>query len=410
MTSQIAIFNHSGVAIASDTVTTLGQSKTLGNSTKIFQLPEPHALVVLHNGAVYVNGVNGRLLLTEWSRQLTKPYPTVEDYYKSFVEWFNSSRAIHSSDSEEKLLINAVEDYLRWLADSADRAVSEIEFDEEVTAEQYEEIRKKTCVDEIEQRIQSSSKWRSYDDLSDVTATEILSKAEHLDVASMVKNYFERMAIPKGMITKIQKAAVYGVSRVSPLSSDSEFVFAGFGSSESFAQEFQLKVRGAYGGRLRFTVEMDGVQADHPRATLVPLAQKDAIDAFGRGWNPRIKDAVYGEIWDKAWSEIYDLLETPDMTDEDYQRISRSAAKIRDEIMKAVDDYSLNNFVYPLMDTVDAMSLTSIAELAESLIGIQAASTYGKKGAATVGGFVEVITIDRQNGVRWRKRLPETAS
>jgi hypothetical protein len=407
MTSQIAIFNHSGVAIASDTVTTLGQSKTLGNSTKIFQLPEPHALVVLHNGAVYVNSVNGRLLLTEWARQLTKLYPTVEDYYKSFVEWFNSSRAIHSRDSEEKLLISAVEDYFRWLSERADAAVSEIEFDEDRTPEQYEEIRKKTCLDELESRIQSSSKWRNYEDLSDVTATEILTKAQGLNLTSLAKSYFDRFNLPKNAITKIQKAAVYGVSRVSPMSSDSEFVFAGFGSSESFAQEFQLKVRGAYGGRLRFIVETDGVEADHPRATLVPLAQKDAIDSFGRGWNPRVRDAVYEEIWDKAWNEIYSSQVNPNMQDEDFNKIGQSATNIRDAVMKAVDDYSLNNFVYPLMDTVDAMSLTSIAELAESLIGIQAASTYGKKGAATVGGFVEVITIDRQNGVRWRKRLPE---
>lgn len=407
MTSQIAIFNHSGVAIASDTVTTLGQSKTLGNSTKIFQLPEPHSIVVLHNGAVYVNSVNARLLLTEWARQLQTTFPTVKGYYQSFVEWFNSSRSIHSNDSEDKLLISAIQDYLGWIADGADSAVREIEFDPERTSDQYEELRKSVASAEIDRRITSSSKWANFDGLSDVNATEIIEKTKDFDISTTVKDFFERFKLPKSVITKIQKAAVHGVSRVSSMSSDSEFVFVGFGSSEPFAQEFQLKVRGAYGGHLRFTVETDGVQADHPRATLVPLAQKDAIDSFGRGWNPRIRSSVEEQIWDKTWSAVYDMHAGEDLTDEDFEKIGQIAAKVQEQVMGAVDEYSLHNFVYPLMDTVDAMSLTSIAELAESLIGIQAASTYSKKGAATVGGFVEVVTIDRQHGVRWRKRLPE---
>lgn len=407
MTSQIAIFNHTGVAIASDTVTTIG-NKTLGNSSKIFLLPEPHAVAVLHNGAVFVNSVNSRLLLTEWARQLNSVYPSVEDYYKSFVEWFNSPRAIHTRASENDLLISAIEDYLSWLAEATDKAVYQIEYDSDRTIEQYEELRKATCSEEIERLIKISSQWPNYVDLSDVTAAELIGNAKQLNVSELVKTYFDRMNLPKSVLVKIQKSVIHGVSRVSMMKSDSEFIFTGFGSNEAFAREFKLVVRGAYGGRLKYTFDTDGVKADHPRAKMVPLAQTDAIDSFNRGWNPRIRDAVVEAVWDKAWDAIYELKASADSLAEGPDEVTPIANKIRDEVREAVDEFSLHNFVYPLMDTVDAMSLTTMAELAESLIGIQAASTFGKKGAATVGGFVEVITIDRQNGVRWRKRLPDT--
>lgn len=412
MTSQIAIINHSGVALASDTVTTLGGSKTLGNATKIFQLPEPHSIVVLHNGAVYLNNVHALLLLSEWSRQLTKEFGTSKEYYQSFVEWFNSSKAIHSPQSEDELLTEAIEDYLNWLAGKMRSAGEEEQFLEGMTWEQYEETKLRAHVAEIENSIKSSSNWKLFPDFTDIAAQELITNTKSIDLGAMVRNHFGAYNLPKAVIAKIQKAAVLGVSRVSSMNSDSELVFAGFGANEPFGRVYRLRIRGAYGKKLKFTLELeDGVSNDHPRATLIPLAQDDAINSFGRGWNPRIRDAVSESIWDKSWEIIYEakLASKGDeeLSDKDYEEVSQLAQKIKNKVLESVDDFSKVNFIFPLMDAVDAMSLTSVSELAESLIGIQAASTYSKKGAATVGGFVEVVTIDRQQGVRWIKRLPQ---
>lgn len=59
-----------------------------------------------------------------------------------------------------------------------------------------------------------------------------------------------------------------------------------------------------------------------------------------------------------------------------------------------------------MLKTIEAMSTSSLADLAESLVGLQATSTYSKAGAATVGGLIEVVTIDRIKGVQWKRRLP----
>lgn len=78
------------------------------------------------------------------------------------------------------------------------------------------------------------------------------------------------------------------------------------------------------------------------------------------------------------------------------------------EIEAEVQAYSQSKFVDPMLSTIEAMGLNSLAELADSLVGLQATSTYSKAGAATVGGLIEVMTIDRINGIQWKRRLPST--
>jgi hypothetical protein len=52
------------------------------------------------------------------------------------------------------------------------------------------------------------------------------------------------------------------------------------------------------------------------------------------------------------------------------------------------------------------MSLDGLAELADSLVDLQATSTFAQDGPATVGGLIEVATIDRIHGVKWVRKLP----
>ena len=103
MTSQIAVFNPLGVAVSSDTVTTISTergTKTTNNAQKIFPLPEPHLLVVIESGSVISNGIHMQLLINEWSRTLKNPLPTVKDYAKSFADWYSTDSDLIPKESE----------------------------------------------------------------------------------------------------------------------------------------------------------------------------------------------------------------------------------------------------------------------------------------------------------------------
>jgi hypothetical protein len=391
------------MALASDTITTLGGAKTLGTSSKIYELGEAHKVVVLHNSCVDINNVSSQLHIAEWSLTLSKTLPTVEAYLNSFVEWFNSSRGIYGADSADSLVYDAVVDYFKWIAGNVRTAIRE-SIDEALDLNEVENARPGIISEKISSNIAMSKKWMQFDGLSDQAGEEILTATKDLNISTVIDENFVGIDLTSADKKKLRSAATLAVSRRSKLPSDSELVFAGFGSEEPFAKLIRVIVRGAYGGKLRWHVAgKDEVNATHPTASMSTLAQDDAIHGFARGWTSLMRDHVESTTFETVWS----VLEN-ELPEEMHDKLFGIAEKIRIQVLEKVDETSLEKFAYPFMNTVTAMSLISMAQLAESLIGIQATSTYSKAGAATVGGFIEVVTIDRINGVRWRKRLSDT--
>jgi hypothetical protein len=93
------------------------------------------------------------------------------------------------------------------------------------------------------------------------------------------------------------------------------------------------------------------------------------------------------------------------------QSTSELAFEIADETYKEIrENFSQSNFASPLFNSIEGMSIINLANLAESLVGIQALSTYSQLGTATVGGLIEVVTIDRSQGVIWHQKIGQTSS
>ena len=393
--------NHSGMAIASDTITTLGGSKTLGNASKIYEIGDGHKVLVLHNGAVNINRVSSQLHVTEWSSQLSKPLARLEDYVHSFIEWFDSPRAIYGKESAEALVADSVRDYFSWVAYEVQNKVKALSNSWEGSPEDLQPLIDKTVSETIASQIEVSKGWNQFENFSESAGQELIAKTPDLDVKEIIQSEFLGISLTPGLNKKLLNAATYGVNRISWMNSDAELVFVGFGDSEPFASTVRLSIRGAYGGKLRCNIAgRSSINATHPVANLYPFAQDDAIQGFVRGWTDKMRDTTAEVVFNSTW----DALAQSGLTN-DYELIDQISNSAREMAVSQLRETSLNTYAYPLMDTVAAMSLIGLADLSESLIGIQAAATFNKAGAATVGGFVEVATIDRQYGVRWIKKL-----
>jgi hypothetical protein len=101
MTSQVILINASGVAIASDSAMTFGNSRVYDTAEKIFPLPEPHHVAVLHSGAVFLQDFTYQLLITEWATSLgTVQLRSVEQYQQNFLEWLNDNISWFSTSKQ----------------------------------------------------------------------------------------------------------------------------------------------------------------------------------------------------------------------------------------------------------------------------------------------------------------------
>lgn len=97
--------NHSGVALASDSVVTFGDSKTFDKVAKIFTLGEPHHVAIMVSGSAnYIpGGILWERVISLWKENLgnQKALDTFDEYVASLVEFLKSNEMINDAGQND---------------------------------------------------------------------------------------------------------------------------------------------------------------------------------------------------------------------------------------------------------------------------------------------------------------------
>lgn len=391
MTSQVAVANHSGVAVASDTVATSyveGGTKTIGNSHKIWEIGSQHKVLVLHSGAVTQNGVTIRLLLNEWSKTLGKPLDTLEDYVDSYVTWMNREKNIHTTDSELNRVIYLLNDHYYEVKKRAEELWFSIPIEEEEFTSR-EEILVKYANQGLEYLESLMLNIGVKDDFEFMATLQ----NEKINLEERITYIFSEIGLSDESRKILMDSAPLVLSRAQNFPMSSTLSFVGFGNHEYFSGNIRLKSTGFYGGKFihdrseRFSV--------HPEAgsTISAFAQDDAIMGFINGIRWQVLSHITSVIEEKINAAI---------TNPSGENLG---AEIAEQVRESIKEFSDRHLTNPLLDSIEGLDLGHLANLAESLVGMEATSAFGGDGPATVGGFIEVATIDRQRGVVWIKSL-----
>ena len=419
MTSQVAVANLHGIAVASDTVVSQSSSegmKTLENMSKIYTLGKNHKVVLVHSGNADINGVSHWLHLTEWIAQIKEPYSTLAEYVDSYLAWSNQTKPLHTETSEMDLIHRLLNDHYYFIKNRADETL-ELEVENLSQGETLSEVK---IADVIYQYSLEGLKYlESLTDYGIFTleqAEGILS-SNSFDVVEKLEYIFKDFDLNKELREVLLKSAPLVLLKHQEMNFvDSEIGFVGFGTDEPFGGIIHLHCRGYYGGKLhvfveeKFGVAPVGIERGS-QSIIRHFAQGDAIWAFIRGYNPRILSRALGAVREKI-EEYFGEKEwefTDDSGEAKTKLTSELAYELADEVYLEIrDKYSIENFSSPLLNSIESMSTISLAAFAESLVGIQALSTYSQRGTATVGGLIEVVTIDRAEGVVWRQKIGST--
>ena len=422
MTSQVAVANFHGIAVASDTVVSQSSSegmKTLENMSKIYSLGGAHKVVLVHSGNAEINGVAHWLHLTEWIRSLSEPFSTLGEYVDSYLEWANNSKPLHTPASEVHLMNALINDHYYYIKHRADSQIV-YEIEDLVDGDTLGQER----IHEVFQQMVLEGK-KYLDELADFegykykNAVKALKNAD-FEFDERVNSIFKDYNITDELRKVLLESAGLVLCKNQEMNFvDSQIGFVGFGAEEPFGGVIHLHCRGFYGSKIHVYVEPKfGVTAsgsESGRTSLIRhFAQSDAIYAFIRGYNPRILNRTLRIVRDKI-EEAFGAKEWEIMDDEGKtigtQSTSELAFEIADETYKEIrENFSQSNFASPLFNSIEGMSIINLANLAESLVGIQALSTYSQLGTATVGGLIEVVTIDRSQGVIWHQKIGQTSS
>lgn len=369
MTSQVALMNLYGVALASDTLASRrvddGFKTTDGNS-KIWSIPG-HKIQVMHYGSTFLGETPHKIHFEAWTRTLTKPLNTVTDYVKSYQAYCASTKSIHGIQAEGFNFKRVLKNYLERLNNKSQGAI-------ETEYKNFENFYKNS--DKFDG---TSLEW--------VTATIAKYK---INLDELIAEIFDQP-----LDTKTKNSLKRGMKQFAiaayDLAWDTNLVFIGFGAKDEFAGSQRLLTRGIFNQRhLAIVEEALYVDPNDIDSRIIYAAQSDAMKGFIQGYNPRFGSKMETTVQ----KHITDFLDAKKFE-------NWHAPKISDAIADELLDFSRSTFINPAFHAIMNMSPEKLAQAARGLVALEAAAASISSQVATVGGPIEASTITKKDGVVW---------
>lgn len=407
MTSQIAVFNLTGVAVASDSVTTVtrgGETRTFTGAQKIFDLGQDHRLVAMTCGEARFMDVPYSVLVPQWRASLPGPLTHVEEYAESFTDWLVARTDLFGPERQAALLSWLVQDYYLHVR----RLVLDRLADEGLDGERWDSLDVVRLVDSVVAECVESLESRL--DLDDVDAAA--DSAYLATQRPVIEEAFEyvfddtpRTVTSDAILRDVVPTLI--LSKREGWSLDSVMAFIGYGAKDTFPGHQAIDLTGLIDGRVRMrrwdSAEV-GVQAN---SLLTPFAQSEAIDTFLRAYN-RSMVSIAHDCIDTAIDDVADLCQHSGGIEAEDVNQARDQAheRLRDQI----DAWSWRSFVQPMLDTVASLPPADLARMADSLVGVQALRAHSTTVQPSVGGRIALVTITPEEGVTWLRRHVESSS
>lgn len=397
MTSQVAAMSLYGAAVASDTIVTVSSGrnqKVIPNSSKIIELGPKHRVLVLNSGNLKLNDFPHDLHVHEWAKTLPGPLSTLTEYVRSYKAWAASERRLSTPQSQLNLITSIVDAELQdmelVIQGHRDSNLIETDFNENLRA-----------VDRIDRMAISDFAKKEIFPLPDFPDLDrsILQdqlKSAGIDLLKRTQDYFSNFVprIAPSNLKIVGEAVSQLIGKSYRREADSELGFIGMGSDQSFVGAIRVRCAGIFAGGLQSSEVAYPIEPSGGHSRLVYFGQHKALQGTISGIHPEMLNSSKG-IFE-------DILSTQLNQDPD------SVARYSEIFIERVEGVSEADFVQPMFSTMSAYSIPELSAFADTLVSSQAFSNIFEDRQSTVGGLIEVASIDPREGVVWHRRLPRS--
>ncbi len=424
MTSQLILANGFGVAVASDSAIYVGGTRTYETSEKIHPLDDPHRLAVLHCGAALYLGMPVGVLIDQWKASLGSRLQSVEGYRDSFLIWLEDNLDNWSSlQGREFDAFMSLKRRLWNLARSVREHLQEVD-----ESDPHAAVLR--IISETNQMLES---WEINDPRVRDVADEILNNWSQPgsdgrpSIGDLLDDLFDGVLRSTEIDREINRYVQLSVEGGYEFPSENftTITFVGYGQKEMFPWAASVRVFGAVGSHVaRYLLPAMYAERHGPSYSLIlPLAQRDVIDQVLTGLNTPLTSRAA----DMTVERLGELRVDPDDPPEGQEPrqyfhtglvlgadsdppegqgssagISDGAAALfRDEMMTDLIQVSRDAYLGPAQETVAAMPLGSLAEMAGALVSVQNLSQEIHGELPTVGGNIDIGSITLNRGFDW---------
>lgn len=403
MTTEIAVVNRLGVALATDSAVTVsgaGQPKVFDTGDKLFELDNAHPVGVMINGNMDFLGVPWEVIIKDFRARDGECHGTMKKWLDELLSFAMTHKAA-TPESEEQHVHAIAWDEFETIKSQVSRKILRVEDGKERSIESFvvEEARKRIA------RYVSAGRAQS---LKGLTRAQVMALHEKT-LAQMIDERFNPVTISKAGKRALTRLVAAALLSAEPSVYSTGIIVAGYGHDDMFPSLAIAEVDGAVAMRLK-SIAGEHVIVDRKRnrGRVISFAQTDVVERLLSGADNRFveRSAEYfgealGNVRDSVKAALEKLGSGTEETDAIFEEIVEAVKEeYRTKFAKEVGE----GFQREFNEMVSLMPKQDIIELAEALVSITAIERKASSEQATVGGPVDVAFITRHEGFVWIKR------
>lgn len=414
MTTEIAVINRLGVALAADSAVTIpgydGADKVFDTGDKLFELSERFPVALMVNGSMDFLGVPWEIIAKEF--RCTPPpkaaHLTIVQWMESFLAFLGKHPTVKPDDVrrwQDGLIREELEELYEQVRDRLEEAAAK---DGE---QNLQHVLQRLYTEAMQGRIELFVRRPLLDSLKGLGEDDVLptvrSLVGELDANDMP---FEPNAAQREMFSRlVAQRLLKDLNRLTATG----LIICGFGGKDLFPSLCAVEIDGHVAKKLRYRQSHNvTIDRGHDTGTAISFAQTDVVDRLLRGTDNRFIDSARAFIQENVSGSLennFSRLKLKIMRADGKEiPVAEMGGLLGDLIASQFESKFVSKltqeFERKFKETIALMPKQDLIELAEALVSITAIERKASDDAGTVGGPIDVALITRSEGFVWIKR------
>lgn len=409
MTSEIAIMNRKGIAVAADSTGTLirrngniESTKSFDTLHKLFVLPGHQNIAIMFYGNADLMDVPWETIIKMYHSETS--FPTVRGYAESFLKYLG--RFEFTQEQYDSYVVKTARRLAARIAAKADIEIETwIAENGSITKTKANALLNK----------QFNASYKAIEELSKKTSLSARKRRSVVNKYSdLITKTIQTTLSGRTLSAANQKKATTWVINACCINPDTftGIVFSGFGDNEYYPSYVELDIKGCLDGFVAFREKSAGSVTSKNDVIVRPFAETDDVVTFMRGISPNAQkflSIALEHLLQTSLPSAYQaaLTEELQLSPEQQKKLLEVGHSIgkgaHSKLASSFLEFQNNVFTVPLFTMARHMTPDLLGRMAETLIDLVSFRQEMSFSSETVGGPIDVAVITKAEGFTWIK-------
>ncbi len=408
MTSEIAVMNQRGIALAADSAVTLyagGKIIVRNDQRKLFQVGEGLPVGMMVFGVADLMGHPWEVLLEHYQKtKKPRSLPDVRDYGAELIGMLDHLETLfppeRQGDEYKRLLASVfgfifrIAHYLRETEQGADEDIM------------------RRAIEMVWQRYRVREDGTPRPDLACFPPgfAAVVERDHAADMEDIVAYSFQAFVLDKDSRDRLREIGVMCVTKDLFLEDVTGLVFAGYGANDSYPSVVSYSVSAVVNGIVKRNLATENRIDSRAHASITMFADSEVTYAFLRGIELDLEARMYATFYAMGQTLVDQVVGAFSNVDpaqrESIRRKfqSEGVPQLVNRTYESIREYPQQAYIEPILSVVEVSTRQDLADMAHDLVHLNIFKKRIMAQRQTVGGAIDVAVISRDKGFSWFKR------